>query len=328
MSRNHQRPPHSSICFCTKYTIDTMREHGQKPTLTELNQAIMSEAKYNLDWSAATILFQDFDELVWDRLSRLNKSGRRKKVDQCKEFRQSLKELWLQTPATLRPMSNTEIRYIRQVYQIMTRYAPSIKEANKYFLHMLRNHLDTPIYDDDCINLCLNSLIYLISISEFDEFLGKGIELVQIALDRGLGINKAGKLLKNASKGILSYHGLRISKDGRSLENIDSVTSDQQREDVRKSIGTNHQALSQSHCHGEENLFEGEKNTQSDDSLSQKSIIDRAGISLCFEEKECAGKKCIIKDSDEFVESPDESEGTIGESSFSQQSSNEEHIDL
>ncbi|CAG8719674.1 6559_t:CDS:1, partial [Acaulospora morrowiae] len=207
--------PQSPFCSCTKHIIDTMRENGLTPTLTELNQAIKIEAKYNGDWLAATTLFLDFDKLVWDRLSRLVRSG---EVDQDEGSKQSLKELWDQTPSALRPMSKTEIGYIRQVYQIMVRYSPTLNDANKYYLHLLRNHLDTPIYDDECINHCLNSLIYLISMSEDVDFLEKGTELVQIALDRGLGINKPGQVLRSVSKQILSFNGLEISKDGHLLE--------------------------------------------------------------------------------------------------------------
>ncbi|CAG8458880.1 8421_t:CDS:1 [Cetraspora pellucida] len=218
MSRQHTKP---SICFCTKYTIETMRSFGQEPTLTELTQAIMNEAKYNGDWSAATTLFQDFDKLVWKRLACLgndikNLENMEKTRDETNN-KLTLTQLWLETPAALRPLSKTEIKYVRQAYQIMVRYSPTIKDATKYYLHLLTNHLDTPIFDDECISHCLISLIFLISKSNDIGFMEKGLELVQIALNRNLH-NKQLEVLADVSKEIFAHYGLQLNKIHGSLE--------------------------------------------------------------------------------------------------------------
>ncbi|CAI2173447.1 19158_t:CDS:1 [Funneliformis geosporum] len=212
----------SSVSFCTKYTIETMRLAGQTPTLTELNQAIVSEAKYHHDWYAAASLFEDFDKIVWERLSRLshnkqNNSDKEKvqSDDICYDLLPilSLNQIWEDTPTALQPLTPKELKLIRCVYQIMIRYAPSVKEANYYYLHLLHNHLDTPIYDDECINHCLNSLIYLISTSNIKDYLEIGLELVEIALSRGIGKDPSG-ILESVSKNILAYHGLKMRRDG------------------------------------------------------------------------------------------------------------------
>src|SRR6266540_1637032 len=129
------RKSKSSISFCTKYTIDAMRLAGQTPTLTELNQAIVSEAKYHHDWLAAASLFDDFDKIVWERLSRLS-NNKQINSDKQKEVQSdnngydllpisSLKQIWEKTPTSLEPLTPTELKLIKCVYQIMVRYAPS-----------------------------------------------------------------------------------------------------------------------------------------------------------------------------------------------------------
>ncbi|CAG8495545.1 6963_t:CDS:1 [Funneliformis mosseae] len=212
----------SSVSFCTKYTIDKMRLAGQTPTLTELNQAIVSEAKYHNDWYAAASLFKDFDKIVWERLSRLSDNRQnnndKEKIqsdDICYDLLPilSLNQIWEGTPTPMQPLTSKELKLIRCVYQIMIRYAPSVKEANYYYLHLLHNHLDTPIYDDECINHCLNSLIYLISTSNITDYLEIGLELVEIALSRGIGKDPSG-ILESVSKNIMAYHGLKMRRDG------------------------------------------------------------------------------------------------------------------
>ncbi|CAG8479502.1 14871_t:CDS:1 [Dentiscutata erythropus] len=199
MSRQNSKP---SVCFCNKHTIETMRSVGQAPTLTQLNQAITSEAKYNKNWSAATTLFQDLDKLVWKRLARLDNMSMTENLEKL-----TLTQLWFQTPVALRPLNESEIKYIRRVYQIMVRYSPTVNDATKYYLHLLTNHLDTPIFDDECISHCLISLIYLISKSNDVDFMEKGLELIQMALDRNLN-NKQLEVLIDVSKEIFEYYGL------------------------------------------------------------------------------------------------------------------------
>jgi hypothetical protein len=112
----------SSVSFCTKYTIDMMRSAGQTPTLTELNKAIVSEAKYHHNWLAAASLFEDFDKIVWERLSRLLNSGEKKiqiNNDDHESSILSLKQIWEKTPTALQPLTFTELKLIRFVYQIM-----------------------------------------------------------------------------------------------------------------------------------------------------------------------------------------------------------------
>ncbi|CAG8721032.1 16569_t:CDS:2, partial [Racocetra fulgida] len=174
------------------YTIETMRSFGQEPTLTELNQAIMNEAKYKGNWSAATTLFQDFDKLVWKRLARLdNMTKNLENVEMRNETNKlTFTQLWLQTPVALRPLSKTEIRYIRQAYQIMS------------------NDID---------------------------IMEKGLELVQIALNRNLQ-NKQLEVLADVSKEIFAHYGLRLNKIHGSLEK--NVSSNQKSVyDVNSLIG-------------------------------------------------------------------------------------------
>ncbi|CAJ0841624.1 13779_t:CDS:2 [Entrophospora sp. SA101] len=204
-----------SIHFCTKYTIDKMRNSGQTPTLTELQQAILSEAKYNSNWSAAVILFEDFDRIVWERLTRLLDKNNDKTTGQSNK--QTLKEIWLQTSIALQPLSITELKYVRQVYQIMVRYAPTIKDVSYYYLHLLKNHIETPILDAEVVNHCLNSLIYHISLSKDTDYLTRGLDLVKIALGRNMGTDK-NNVLQSVSKGILKFNGVRITKNGKNIE--------------------------------------------------------------------------------------------------------------
>ncbi|KAF0382846.1 hypothetical protein F8M41_011859 [Gigaspora margarita] len=212
----------SSVCFCNKHTIETMKSVGQAPTLTQLNQAITSEAKYNKNWSAATTLFQDLDKLVWRRLARLDNEGMTENFENMEKTRDepnklTLAQLWFQTPVALRPLNESEIKYIRRVYQIMVRYSPTVNDATKYYLHLLTNHLDTPIFDDECISHCLISLIYLISKSNDTDFMEKGLELVQMALDRNLN-NKQFEVLIDVSKEIFERYGIWFNKFNGSIE--------------------------------------------------------------------------------------------------------------
>ncbi|RIB25249.1 hypothetical protein C2G38_513530 [Gigaspora rosea] len=168
MSRQLSKP---SVCFCNKHTIETMKSVGQAPTLTQLNQAITSEAKYNKNWSAATTLFQDLDKLVWRRLARLDNEGMTENFENMEKTRDepnklTLTQLWLQTPVALRPLNESEIKYIRRVYQIMSNDA---------------------------------------------DFMEKGLELVQMALDRNLN-HKQFEVLIDVSKEIFERYEIWFNK--------------------------------------------------------------------------------------------------------------------
>lgn len=187
-------------------------------SIHELRKGILTEAKHNNNWAAATELFAQLHAVVQSRLKVSRHS---------QNF----------------PLSKPESKSVKIAFELLVRYAPTVSEANHYYLILLKEY-DPPIRDDECVNYCLISLIYKYAKSFEEEYWEKGLGLVQVALDRGLGLptyvgmqsntnvgdgqvqrapresangNQKG-ILANVSKEILKHNGLRIAQDGSELE--------------------------------------------------------------------------------------------------------------
>ncbi|RUS23000.1 hypothetical protein BC937DRAFT_94120 [Endogone sp. FLAS-F59071] len=185
-------------------------------SIHELQKGILTEAKLNNNWAAATELFAQLHAVVRSRLKHSSQNF---------------------------PLNKLESNSVQTAFELLVRYAPTVSEANRYYLILLKEYYP-PIRDDKCVNFCLISLIYKYAKSFEEEYWEKGLGLVQVALDRGLGLptyvgmqsntnkgdgqvqgapresanrNQKG-ILANVSKEILMYNGLRIAQDGSELE--------------------------------------------------------------------------------------------------------------
>ncbi|KAG0267179.1 hypothetical protein DFQ27_009083 [Actinomortierella ambigua] len=146
-----------------------------------------------------------------------------------------------------RELTAQEMQWIQFAISALVRYAPGPLEANRVYMFFLQQ-CRAPLRDDRTINHCLVSLIYQYAqVKGNDPLLAQGLDLIQVALDRGVGLpsyeatpsvsqrqrrihyekelQRQGKTVKpnnnsilaSVSRPILRYHRLRISEDGRTL---------------------------------------------------------------------------------------------------------------
>lgn len=127
-------------------------------------------------------------------------------------------------PFALR-FSADEIRHLQWSIANLVRYAPCPDESRIVYMFYLR--CDPPFRDEYTTNHCLASLIYVYGQSRDPAVRVQGLDLITIALDRGMGLPGSGgaprgtagqTLLANVSIPILKQVKLRISDDGRVLE--------------------------------------------------------------------------------------------------------------
>ncbi|KAF9115856.1 hypothetical protein BGX27_006097 [Mortierella sp. AM989] len=129
-----------------------------------------------------------------------------------------------------------DLKLIKYSVAAMVRYAPSQKESNIVYMFYLQ--CDPPIRDDESIDNCLVSLIYKYAQDNDPEVKKKGLQLIEVALNRGIGLpdykeQKSKKnsqyarpqprdpqntILASVSAPILRLLKLQISGDGRTLE--------------------------------------------------------------------------------------------------------------
>ncbi|CAO3567727.1 unnamed protein product [Mortierella alpina] len=116
----------------------------------------------------------------------------------------------------------------------LVRYAHSPEDSNTIFLFYLQS--EPPVREDRTIDRCLINLIYRYAQSKDVTERSKGLDLIHLALHRGIGLptynafnnakaswhhqNKKRDegILTSVSRPILNIHKLRISADGRTLE--------------------------------------------------------------------------------------------------------------
>jgi len=133
-----------------------------------------------------------------------------------------------------RTLSNRDIELVQMSIASLVRYAPSPEDSNTIFLFYLQS--EPPVRDDRTIDRCLINLIYRYAQSKDVTERSKGLDLIHLALHRGVGLptynafnntkaswhhqNKKRDegILTSVSRPILNIHKLRISADGRTLE--------------------------------------------------------------------------------------------------------------
>ncbi|KAI1311030.1 hypothetical protein EDD11_003572 [Mortierella claussenii] len=155
-------------------------------------------------------------------------SGTSQKTD-IKDAKDVGKE-WLSQ--NTRQLTTHEVVLAQWSISALVRYAPSPDESNRIYAFFLQQ-CQYPVRNDETINECLISLIYVYAQTRDDrELQAKGLDLITIALERGLGLEtyapRAKKkgyqqhqqkegILASVSKPILILLGLRIAPDGRTL---------------------------------------------------------------------------------------------------------------
>ncbi|KAF9391612.1 hypothetical protein CPB97_006116 [Podila verticillata] len=218
-------------------------ETKRAATLQELHSAIVQEVRNANNWDNAWTLFSDYlcPAIV---------------LGQERQQQQEQGHGRLQGP------TESDIRMIQFSISVMVRYAPTTAESNAVYVFFLQQ-CRPPIRDDQTINNCLVSLIYQYAQAKDPEIQRSGLDLVKIALDRGVGLptysahsnshdhpkhhrfsaENARKehILVSVSKRILMLHQLQISADGTTLEPITTGGGRSGRERGRPSDGGTHQ---------------------------------------------------------------------------------------
>ncbi|KAF9216886.1 hypothetical protein BGZ59_007654, partial [Podila verticillata] len=201
-------PPQNRLSLGDIEEIETKRA----ATLIELHSAIVQEVREAKNWDNAWTLFSDY-------LCPAIVLGQERQQQQ----------------------SENDIRMIQFSISAMVRYAPSTAESNAVYVFFLQQ-CRPPIRDDQTINNCLVSLIYQYAQAKDPEIQRSGLDLIKIALDRGVGLpvysahsnahdhtkhhrfsaenTRKEHILVSVSKPILMLHQLRISADGTTLEPI------------------------------------------------------------------------------------------------------------
>ncbi|KAI9240686.1 MAG: hypothetical protein BYD32DRAFT_407798 [Podila humilis] len=221
-------PPQNRLSLGDIEEIETKRA----ATLIELHSAIVQEVREAKNWDNAWTLFSDY-------LCPAIVLGQERQQQQ----------------------SENDIRMIQFSISAMVRYAPSTAESNAVYVFFLQQ-CRPPIRDDQTINNCLVSLIYQYAQAKDPEIQRSGLDLIKIALDRGVGLpvysahsnahdhtkhhrfsaenTRKEHILVSVSKPILMLHQLRISADGTTLEPIVTGGGGPGRERGRPSDGGAH----------------------------------------------------------------------------------------
>ncbi|KAF9179117.1 hypothetical protein BGZ50_007214 [Haplosporangium sp. Z 11] len=135
-------------------------------------------------------------------------------------------------------LSPDDVLLVQRSIGALVRYAPTPEESNVIYLFYLQ--CDPPVRSDETIDNCLISLIYKYAqVKDNPELRAKGLDLIKIALDRGIGLpsynarqtsknrdrqRRFGERFQNegilvsVSTPILNQLQLQIAKDGRTLE--------------------------------------------------------------------------------------------------------------
>ncbi|KAG0313735.1 hypothetical protein BG000_005761, partial [Podila horticola] len=205
-------PPQTRLNLEAIQEIETKRA----ATLSELHSAIVQEVRDAKVWANTWTLFTDY---------------------LCPAIIMSQERLQQQEQGHGRlTLSENDIRMIQFSISAMVRYAPSTAESNAVYVFFLQQCVP-PIRDDPTINNCLVSLIYQYAQAKDIEIQARGLDLVKIALDRGVGLPSYSghssahdnprrrifaahkeHILVSVSRPILDIHQLRISADGTTLE--------------------------------------------------------------------------------------------------------------
>ncbi|KAF9145854.1 hypothetical protein BGX30_006337 [Mortierella sp. GBA39] len=128
-------------------------------------------------------------------------------------------------------LTEQDMRLIQWSIAALVRYAPTPSESNVVYMFYLQRQ--PPLRNDETIDNCLISLIYQYAqVKDDPELRAKGLDLIKVALERGVGLpsyqsrtsvkNKGRQqresILASVSRPILIQQGLQITEDGRALE--------------------------------------------------------------------------------------------------------------
>ncbi|KAG9070287.1 hypothetical protein KI688_009624 [Linnemannia hyalina] len=128
-------------------------------------------------------------------------------------------------------LTEQDVRLIQFSIAALVRYAPTPSESNVVYMFYLQRQ--PPLRNDETIDNCLISLIYQYAQVKGDpELQAKGLDLIKIALERGVGLpsyqsrtsvknkgrHQRESILASVSRPILIQQKLQITEDGRALE--------------------------------------------------------------------------------------------------------------
>ncbi|KAF9973165.1 hypothetical protein BGZ65_009413, partial [Modicella reniformis] len=190
--------------------------------IAEVHNAVVYEVRDTKNWNNAFTILKDYLAPFADAVQRAaeNPSHAPKKRISLWDARRR--------PLTMRPIED-DFRLMRWSIGSLVRYAPSISESRTVFMFFLK--LNPPLRDDETINHCLASLIFRYNAERNTDIRRLGVDLVRIALERGMGTleydiathnnrprNGRETFLARVSHYVLRSKGFQISDDGLSLE--------------------------------------------------------------------------------------------------------------
>ncbi|KAG0042949.1 hypothetical protein BGZ83_012007 [Gryganskiella cystojenkinii] len=233
-----------------RYTLQDIEEFSATQLrIKHLHFAITEESKYLKNWTNALAIFNSYlapviiaaqknsSSISTDEVTTVNAaslpssssvspSPSLSSSDNKRDHDSSLVVDVLHGAAALIP---NDVTFLQRAISVMVRYAPSPTEANVIYGFFLKQ-CQEPIRNDATIDTNLINLIYQYAqVKDDPEIQRQGLDLVRVALERGIGLstynarhshtsNNPGSILASVSRPILLLHQLQITADGRSLE--------------------------------------------------------------------------------------------------------------
>ncbi|KAF9352758.1 hypothetical protein BGX34_011994 [Mortierella sp. NVP85] len=221
-----------------RFTLEDIKHMKDGARIYHVHHAIVTENRDRKNWSGAYELFRNYLVVFVNAYQKAQAAAKtpgalRTIVSQKDSV--SLRELQVHQrsaqPSKLQ-FSENDIRNMQWSIANLVRYAPTPEESRVVYMFYLK--CDPPLRNDETINHCLVSLIYVYAQMRDREVQKQGLDFVEIALERGIGLpaykavgdtapatagwDANGSLLGKVSGPILRLHGLQISADGRKLE--------------------------------------------------------------------------------------------------------------
>jgi len=205
-----------------------------------VHHAIVNEGRDRKNWDAAYELFRNYLVPFVNAYQKAQSiaaktPGAFRTVVQTKDS-VSLREVQQKSAQPWKlQFSEADIRNIQWSIANLVRNAPTPEDSRVVYMFYLQS--DPPLRNDETINHCLVSLIYVYAqVRNRPEVQKQGLDFIEIALERGIGLpeykaagdskpanavwDANGSILGRVSAPILRLHGLRITADGRKLEQL------------------------------------------------------------------------------------------------------------
>ncbi|KAK3814390.1 MAG: hypothetical protein J3Q66DRAFT_346372 [Benniella sp.] len=219
-----------------RFTLEDIKHMKDGARIYHVHHAVVTENKRR-NWEAAYELFKNYLVVFVNAYQKAQASaaktpGALQTVVQIKDS-VSLRDVQLKSAQPWKlQFSKGDIRNIQYALANLVRYAPTPEESRIVYMFYLQ--CDPPLRDDETINHCLVSLIYVYAQMRDREVQKQGLDFIEIALERNIGLptykavgdnesttaawDANGSLLGKVSGPILRLHGLQITADGRKLE--------------------------------------------------------------------------------------------------------------